>query len=426
MKIKDEISFVASAILPIMAAVIGISQSVEAVMPPSVWRSISTNDIIRWQTANGAKNGVVVNRDARTVTFLAEASGVAASDPVEFLLIGPDSDRAYESFAVAAASPSAIAAGLEAVGVPRGEPVDAQHSRFWPKGERISIKARWLGGKGKDAFGLAGMLTDGRAAEEGAILDRPIIYSGGARDASNALVAETNMPCAIFALYNHSPSLLQFDGMFDQSGVYGRFLMKRPYKAGELFEFTLAYDGSRQVESKVVKVGKGADLSEILGGLRTLAQKSSLYASLAFAPDVLLADAMRAAQAFALVDGSGVRMNGAAPGQFFFRAYLPEAKWRQREGRIFQPFEVHVAADGAKTFVYIEEDYSGEGLDPVLKPRETRFSAWGDLPGLIKKAKADKVNVLFMYAPSNTPVGELTPIIEAVSPRIATFYLFEE
>ena len=47
--------------------------------------------------------------------------------------------------------------------------------------------------------------------------------------------------------------------------------------------------------------------------------------------------------------------------------------WRKREGRIFQPFEVHVAADGARTFVFCEEDWSGEGLDPVLKPRTTPF-----------------------------------------------------
>lgn len=412
------------AVVAFAAIALASASSAEPSKSPGMWCSVATNEIAKWNAAHGAKDGVVVDRAARTATFLAEASGVLKADPVEFLLIGPESDNAYETFAVSAASPSAIAAALDAIGVPRGRPVDPPGSRFWPQGERISISFR----KVADGTGLRidDILSDAHSADETAILELPIVSTGGARDSSGIPVAAATSPCAIFALYSHSPSLLQFDGTFDQSSVYGRFKVKNPCKAGELFEVTLSYDGTKLVEEKIVSIGKGTDLAAVLGSLRERAKSVSLYASLSFSPDVTLAEAARTAKAFSLVDGAGVRMNGIAPGQFFYRAYLPETEWRRREGRIFQPFEVHVAADGVRKFVFIEEDYSGEGLDPVLKPHETRFSKWSELPALIKNTKADKVNVLFIYAPQSTPVGELTPISAALSGRITTFYLFDE
>ena len=95
---------------------------------------------------------------------------------------------------------------------------------------------------------------------------------------------------------------------------------------------------------------------------------------------------------------------------------------------MFQPFEVHVAADGAKKFVFVEEDWSGEGLDPVLKPRETPFGEWAELPGLIARTgeQGAKVNVLFLFAPRATPVAALTPVVSALGGRIGTFYVFGE
>ena len=395
---------------------------------PGEWRPVHTNDIARWMAERGTKDGVAVDRAARTVTFLAEATGVSEVDPVEFFAIGPLSDRAYESFAVSVASPAAIAAGLDAIGVPRGLTVDPRRSRFWPQGDGVSFSARILG-EGKE-LSLGDLISDERAADEGAILERPLVATGGSRDSSGAVDAVTNMPCAVFALYSHAPSLLQLDGAFDQSGVYGRFRAKRRHKAGDLFEFTIKPGGGQarlpsKAEERTVRIAKGADLAPILADLRKRAEAARLYACLEFAPDVPLSDAVNAARAFELVDGAGVRMNGAAPGQFFYRAFLPDQAWRKREGRIFQPFEVHVS-DGARKFVHVEEDYSGAGIDPVLKPHETPFAAWSDLPQLVAKTAAAKVDVLFLFAPSGTPVGELTPILAPLASRIATFYIFAE
>jgi len=411
----------------LLAAVLSASAMAKDDRPsgvPAEWRSVHTNDIVRWQADHGAKDGVAVDKSVRSVAFLIEATGVTEVDPVEFFVIGPLSDRAYESFAVSTASPSAIAAALDAIGVPRGVPVSPVRSRFWPQGEGVSVTLRAFGDR--KPLPLKDVLADERAAEEGAVLEHPLVATGGERDAAGAAVANTNMPCAVFALYSHAPSLLQLDGSFDQSSVYGRFRAKRRHKTGDLFELTVEYSGKPRVDDRIVTIAKGADLAPVLSDLHARSQSAALYARLSFAPDVPLSEAANAAKAFSLVDGAGVRMNGAAPGQFFYRALLPEPDWRRREGRIFQPFEVHVAADGKRTFVHIEEDYSGEGIDPVLKPRTASFSTWAELAALVAKANAQKVDVLFLFAPQATPMGELTPILDALSKRISTFYVFAE
>ena len=169
-------------------------------------------------------------------------------------------------------------------------------------------------------------------------------------------------------------------------------------------------------------------LKEKLTALQAEAAAHDLFVRLSFGAGVTVGEAAEIAQAMSLVDGKGLKMDGPPPGQFFFRAFLPDPAWRERPGRIFQPFEVHVAADGSKKFVFIEEDWSGEGLDPVLKPRETSFTEWAELSKLIAQTgeKGVKINVLFIFAPKATPVTELTPVTAATAGRIGTFYIFSD
>lgn len=396
-----------------------------AATAPTDWTSVQTNAIARWKAENRAPEGVVWDARTHTVRFLAEATGVDVGAPVEFFAIGPLSDRAYESLLVTVASPAAIAAAFDRAGVPRGRAVDPFEARLWPCGEKVAVTVKPWGAAGDgrlDAF-----VKDARAQEEGAALAAPVVWTGGARDAAGAPLAATNAPCAVFALYGHGPSLLQLDGLFDQSSTYGRFGAARACAAGDLFEVTAAWDGRVRVADEVVALS-ATNAAARLAALKARARTRDVYARLAFDADVTVAQAAALAEAFAALDGRGVKMNGRAPGQFFFRAFLPDPAWRQREGRIFQPFEVHVAADGARTFVFCEEDWSGEGLDPVLRPRATPFKEWGELPALLARTgeQGAKVAVLFLFAPAATPVASLAPVIEAVGARVGTFYVFGE
>jgi hypothetical protein len=312
-------------------------------------------------------------------------------------------------------------AALEEIGVPRGVPANAGLSRFWPQGERVAFSAHRLA-DGK-TFALDALLDDAEKAHD-PVLDRAPVAPLGARDAGGAPLAACEAPHAVFALYNHAPSLLQLDAVLDQSQAYGRFRVREHHRPGDLFAMTLSYRGAPRASVRTVTLEKGADLAGVLETLRADKEKEALYVRLAFAPDVPLREARRAAEAFAHVDGAGIRMSGAAKGQFYYRAFLPEEEWRRRAGRIFQPFEIHIGTNGVHRFVHIQEDYSGSGIDPVLKPREVPFAAWTALPPLVARTRADKIDVCFVFAPPQTPVGALTPVLSVLSPRIKTFYVF--
>ena len=422
-----------------IALVATLACGAEPSRAPMDWKSVHPAAIAAWKEANRAPDGVAVDAAAHSVRILVEATGLGPADTVEFFAIGPLSDRAYESFFVTVASPAAIADVIERAGVPRGVPPDIAGARLWPCGEKLTLTATPVsmneaGGSRSCAtatnapvLAFADLLVDKAEKEEGAILSAPVVYTGGARDASGAVVAATNIPCAVFALYSHTPSLLQLNGQFDQSTVYGRFHAKKKWPAGSLFELALRWDGRTTVLRRDVELTVPT-LKEKLMALRADAAAHDLFVRMSFGGGTTVGEAAEIAGALSLVDGKGLKMDSPPPGKFFFRAFLPDPAWRERPGRMFQPFEVHVAADGAKKFVFVEEDWSGEGLDPVLKPRETPFSDWSELSGLIARTgeQGAKINVLFLFAPRATPVSALTPAVSAVGDRIGTFYVFGE
>ena len=412
-----------------VALACGVVCAAEPARAPMDWKSVHPEAIAAWKAANNAPDGVVADAASHTVRFLVEATGLAPAEPAEFFAIGPLSDRAYESLFVTVASPAAVADAIERAGVPRGVPSDIIGARLWPSGEKLTLSAVPLSTNVSDraVLAFADLLEDTAAKEEGAVLLAPFVYTGGARDASGAVVAATNIPCAVFALYSHAPSILQLDGQFDQATAYGRFRAKAKFPAGSLFELALRWGGRTTVLRRDVELTMPT-LKEKLASLRADAAAHDLFVRLSFGEGTTVGEAAEIAEALSLVDGKGLKMDGPLPGQFFFRAFLPDPAWRARPGRLFQPFEVHVAADGAKRFVFVEEDWSGEGLDPVLKPHETPFTEWAELPKLIAQTgeKGTKINVLFLFAPKATPVATLTPAVSAVGDRIATFYVFGE
>lgn len=397
----------------------------EVARSPMDWLPVQTNAIAQWKSDNQAPAGVVVDKSARSVRILMEATGLAAAEPAEFFAIGPLSDRAYESVFVTVASPADIATALESVGVPRGVASDPARARLWPQGEKVKLTARAVSPAKSLVF--SDLLEDLRGEDEGPILESPVIYTGGLRDAAGVPVASTNIPCAVFALYTSGPSILQMDGRFDQSTIYGRFKPKTTFPKGGLYELVLAWDGETRVRERELDI-TADNATEVLTNLKREAATGDVYVRLAFDSSVTVGRAVDIARAFSVLDGRGVKMNGAAEGQFYYHAFLPDEGWRNRAKRIFQPFEIHVAADGSKSFTFIEEDWSGDGLDPVLKPKTTPIKDWDEILPLIAQTgeQGGKVVVMFLYAPKTMSVTELSPVVKAVFPRINTFYVFGE
>ena len=216
--------------------------------------------------------------------------------------------------------------------------------------------------------------------------------------------------------------------MFDQTSTYGRFAAGKSLKAGSLLEIRLTWDGASHVKTRS-PVLSATNVASVLQSLQAdAAPDTDLFVTPAFDDSVTVSRAAEIAKAFELLDGSGLRINGAAEGQFYYKAFLPDPTWRNRQGRLFQPFEIRLAANGSRTFTFVEEDWSGDGLDPVLKPRTSTVSDWSELPSRLAQTgdQGSKVTVAFIYAPADTPVTRLSPIVKALTPRIGTFYVFSE
>ncbi|MCL2105200.1 MAG: hypothetical protein FWH21_09200, partial [Kiritimatiellaeota bacterium] len=144
---------------------------------PDAWQTVHTNVLRKWQAEQKASDtvrvwgGVAADAQKREVRLLAEAVGHAEGVTAEFLLVGPNSDRAYESAAVTVATPGDIVRAMEHIGLPRGGGVHSRPFRFWPCGERIQATVRLLGDPDAKGAPLQSLVKDSG--------DDPLLGGGG-------------------------------------------------------------------------------------------------------------------------------------------------------------------------------------------------------------------------------------------------------
>ena len=161
-----------------------------------------------------------------------------------------------------------------------------------------------------------------------------------------------------------------------------------------------------------------------------------------------------------MVEGQGgVRVEAPPAGQVYYKAFLPDERWRTRADRPSQPWELRVSRskDGvwASTLVQILEDWSKEGqLTPDLTPTEFPLARPEDLPGKIREliavqvaavkqklakdgkpvsednveqmATLQRINTLFVFAPPDAPLGADLPAVRQVHDALPQVHVFVE
>jgi len=425
---------------------------------PDEWHTVHTNAVVAWQAAQ-SKNlpadavwrGVVADRQRREVRLLAEAVGHRVGITAEFLLVGPLSDRAYEAVAVTVAMPGDIVRAVESLGLARGGCIGSRPFRFWPCGERVTATVRRLDVPDAPARPLQVLINDTEK-------DDPLVGEGGlvftgARWEGGACSADTNMPSSVISLYNAPDTVFDVPFRVSQGAVYGRLTLAEALPYGAPLEIVLrplmpadgrprvmpltvstAWDGEKvmltctHADGRMAKKG---NLVETLTWLRAESEAGrELYITLQFDDAMPLRRAEAEARIFDMLDGKGIKLDGKADDGLYPRAFLPQEKWREHKGRHPQPFELHVtqAEDGtlSKKLVFIEEDWTVEGLDPKLTPRDYPFTDWEELPKLVTKTGGadSKVSLLFVYAPTDLPLSTFMPGVRAVADRLNLVYVF--
>jgi hypothetical protein len=425
---------------------------------PTAWESVNTNSVKAWQAQQNAAtsaqvrvwSGVLADREKHEVRLLVEAVGHAPGTIIEFLVAAPQSNRAYESALMSVANPSDIVRALEWIGLPRGAVVDGSLFRFWPLGERVCGTIRRLEAPQQAARPLQSVIKD-ITQEPPLFGEGGLVFAGGTWT-TNVCRVDTEQPCSVIALYNEEETLFDIPFLASKGAAYGRSVLAEKMSDGELFEIVfkpllLPQDALRTLHLSIIAqpsdgqettlicedqkgalLKKGA-LTEVLTWLKARAERGEdLFVTLTMSDELTVAKAAELAQLFALLDGKGLKLYGKTKEGVFARAFLPQESWRKREGRTPQPFELHLLGN-TNRLTYIEEDWSGEGLDPKLTPKDYPFSDVSELPGLVKRVgdkDSHKVKLLFVFAPRNTQLKKIMPAVRALSERLPLVYIFAE
>lgn len=351
-----------------------------------------------------------VDKDRHSVTFTARSTDCGLDTQLEFLFVGPNSDHGYEAMFITDASVTDFAKAFAEAGIPTGAPVDFPGCRFWPVGEALTIEPA-----------ITNLVREMRGDKT------PVIaYTGGTRDEKGIPEADTNMPSAVFALYNCPQSLLQFNDTLDQSTTYGRFQAAVKIPEGERRTFTLTWNGKPAHETLPLVIAPGK-LQEAFTALKAKAEKSALSVTPDFSPELTVKDAQDAATAISMIDSVRVKINGFAKGQLFYRAYLPLEKWRDRKERLAQPPEVHFKADGTFVVTRIVEKWSTDDdvTDPTLVVTEHPCATLAEAAKLASEYSGKTLTVL-AFAPATTKLAEIYRFRAAVSEEIVNWYVFTE
>ena len=336
---------------------------------------------------------------AATLTFTATATGVEKGSPVEFAFAGRNTDRDYETMFLIDDSVDGFCQKLERAGFPRGKPTDGRTCRLWPVGCPVSFDPP---------------LTNFIAVSmpEGLPAARPI-YTGGTRLENDRCDAGTNMPAAVFSLYSLAQSPVAFDGVYDQGTVYGAFTARKALKKGERVSFTVKLENATPPKPLHMTVRPG-NSTEVLNRLRVESERGAVDALIGFSDDLTVAEAAAMANALSVVDSVRTKINGCS--NIFYRAFLPLVKWRDRRERLVQPFELTLG--DPDRLVYIDEDWTVEGSDPKLTPREISFA---------DAAKHPKTDTCFIFAPAHATVARITASMAKLKgSRVKNWYVFTE
>ena len=339
---------------------------------------------------------------AASLTFSATATGVEKGTPIEFLFAGKDSDRDYETMFILDEPVETLCARLEKAGMPKGSAVSVRDCNLWPVGCRVAFAPAM------DEF-VETKWPEGVEPSE-------LVYTGGTRNEKGALDANEVQPLAFCALYTIGQAPILHNALYHQGVVYGAHTAKVTLEKGTKKTFTLTWDENTFPQRLAVTFAPGG-ASEQIRKIREVAAKGDVEVLADLDPSLTVGEAQRVAKALAVVDSVHVKINGRKPGRLFYRAFLPQDDWRDRQKRMAQPFELTIGA-ATNSFVFIEEDWTVEGDDPKLTPKEIPYA---------DAAKHERTDTCFIFAGRETKLERLmAAMAELKGSRILNWYVFDK
>lgn len=382
--------------------------------------------------------GLLADKAARRIELDAYTTGVGPNDIAEFYLITANSGHGYEALLVAMSTADDICKAVEFIGVPRGTGVDYKKMRFWPKGERVMATASIDGG---EPVALDSMVRFTDTGEP--LTNKGFVYVGDLRDDNGAFIGDSAGPGSIISTYNEPITVLDVPRRAPQSEVYERYTIStNVVKIQDAWADVVLYPESRpagapprvrdvalsfSTNEVSIDGASHAPLADALNALRADSEAGrDIHAELSWGGDMPIGQIAETCRLLSLLDvEGGICIAPPAKGQPYYKAFIPNEQWRERENRYTQPCELRFASDGSATLVVIEEIW-GEGgqLKPELKVEEIAGVTPETLPELLEKKSPERSPSVFVFAPTALVYGKVDPFIRALPDKFFDIHVF--
>jgi len=391
------------------------------------------------------RQGLIADRNTKSITVYGEATGLRHGAPLEFFLIAENSTHDYEALAVVFAKPSDIHEALMFIGMEPGSSVDAKEMRFWPKGERVIITVKEVNSQKEDTgpFRLESLVLDNK---EGSPFPETGLVFTGSREVESpeeagkmGYAADIRRPNSVASTYNEPDSVLDVPMQSGQESVYGSYSVnpERSLSAGGLLEITIKpeyTDGTRRVMPVVMSIAskqvkkKKADAGDLICDLalpdgefilkeekaKNVMKKLCSFSregrdpfvTLKFDDGITVRQAKEMCSLLMLAETEeGVRIDPPLEGDLYYKAFLPDEKFTDRKERYAQPFELNLTVNGSGvegTLIFIDEIWKDGETYPDLDITEVPVSSPDELRAAMDRFTTKVPAILVFCDPAVT------------------------
>ena len=406
--------------------------------------------------------GLIADRTGQIVRIAATTTALKATDPVEFPLVTRESGKDYEALAVSQASALDIHESLRFIGLEPGRGVDPSQLRFWPKGDRVKMVFHSADTQSPTGsifhLPFEHLIQDTRSGktlpETGLVFTGSEWVSAGDPPTGRVYAADAYGPGSIASIYNEGYSVLDVPRTAPKQEVY-TFQIPNPdhvLPTNHLVEITLEpfYRDTlpHRFDLSLLVAPDGTNLAYTLldrqeHALNTNRSRNGMLAALSrysttdrdafvtLTPDEALPlhDVQPLAHLLDSLDNErGIRVEPPPPGHPYFRAFLPNEKFRKREDRFDKVAELHLGTrEGVTTgeLILVESEWKGDDSAPVFHETRIPIPAPAALEPALKTRK-EAPSVLLIFAPAKLRYGTLRDFVAPALRQKMILYVFAE
>lgn len=403
-----------------------------------------------------AASGLTIDYHRGLIRVPCHTTSVTTNEPVEFLLVSRHSGHDYESLLTTDVEPQELYAALLKLGMSPGQSIDYSALKMWPAGERAVIMAEWTYDQVSQQIPAEELIIQepsGRPlASDGFVFTGSYQLEEGTEPPM--LAAQYQEPHAMISLYNEPNTLFDVPHKAPQGQVYNTQYLNPDYMLPSNYPMTLLIQpqlvpGGRSIQMTLTCAQKesalvyrlldaqqqlvttGESLEPILDALsKQIQSHHDVYLSFVPEADVAAEDLVRHAYILETFDQQGViRMTPSFyTNELFYKAYLPNAAYLDREKRPDQPWEIHVRKHGEETFaqlIDIDMQWESENPDPTLTVQKMRVTS-PDAAARQMSSATNHLPVVFFYSAPQFPYKEIHQWQQALKDVCPTFYLVIE